>query len=169
MSKSSERYRDPLYSRKRYAKYRKHILEWRQSPEQKAKQKAYREAHPEKFLEAGRRYRERNREKLRDNWRKYRRPRPATDRRQLLKKYGLTDATYAALLTSQHNQCAICASEQPRGRGRFHVDHCHATKKVRGLLCNNCNTALGLARDNPAILFAAANYLLRHQPPREVA
>ena len=43
-----------------------------------------------------------------------------------------------------------------------HVDHCHTTGLVRGILCNNCNTGIGMFRDNPELLRAAIDYLQRN-------
>ena len=56
------------------------------------------------------------------------------------KQLGITDAAYEALLEQQGGHCAIC-SATPKTR-RLHVDHDHATGKVRGLLCHRCNRAL---------------------------
>lgn len=56
------------------------------------------------------------------------------------KQLGVTDADYAALLEAQDGHCALCPST-PKTR-RLHVDHDHATGKVRGLLCHRCNRAL---------------------------
>jgi hypothetical protein len=44
------------------------------------------------------------------------------------------------------------------------VDHDHMTDRVRQLLCNNCNTAVGLLRDNPVTATELVVYLLRHDP-----
>lgn len=41
----------------------------------------------------------------------------------------------------------------------MHVDHCHKTKRIRGVLCGNCNTAIGKLGENPAVLAAAIAYL----------
>jgi len=57
--------------------------------------------------------------------------------------------------------CAICHGPPPRRSGRYHVDHDHKTKKVRGLLCNNCNVLVGMARENPDVLQEAIAYLAR--------
>jgi len=73
--------------------------------------------------------------------------------------YGLTPEQYAALLKQQDNRCAICRTETPGGKGGWHVDHDHATDRVRGLLCNACNLMLGHAQDDPARLRAALAYL----------
>ena len=43
-----------------------------------------------------------------------------------------------------------------------HVDHNHTTKKVRGLLCNNCNAALGFAKENVATLELLIKYIKEH-------
>src|ERR1019366_1635613 len=79
-----------------------------------------------------------------------------------LRKFGLTQANFDALLAEQGAACAICQSRNPRGRGTFHVDHCHDTGRIRGLLCTTCNSGLGHFKDDPARLEAAAAYLRRH-------
>jgi hypothetical protein len=56
------------------------------------------------------------------------------------KALGVTDAEYARLLEAQGGHCALCPNT-PKTR-RLHVDHDHATGKVRGLLCHRCNRAL---------------------------
>jgi hypothetical protein len=80
--------------------------------------------------------------------------------RQLLRKYGITLADYDAMYAEQGGECAICETvETDVVKGRFHVDHCHETGKVRGLLCYHCNMVLGYAKDDTAALAAAINYL----------
>ena len=73
--------------------------------------------------------------------------------------YGLAKGEYDAMLTAQENRCAICRSEDPRGKGTFHVDHCHDGGHVRGLLCHNCNVGIGNFQHDTAVLEAAINYL----------
>ncbi len=58
---------------------------------------------------------------------------------------GVTDADYERLLTAQGGHCALCPTK-PKSR-RLHVDHDHATGKVRGLLCYRCNRALPASLD----------------------
>ncbi|MBV9285432.1 MAG: endonuclease VII domain-containing protein, partial [Acidimicrobiia bacterium] len=65
----------------------------------------------------------------------------------LKRKYGLTEQQYQAMLVAQDGLCAIC-QERPA----VHVDHDHATGRVRALLCFNCNGALGHMLDNPGWL-----------------
>lgn len=73
-----------------------------------------------------------------------------------LRAYGLTIETYTQMIEQQENRCAIC------GKGPkllLHVDHCHTSGRVRGLLCRYCNTGLGQFYDNPDFLRAAITYL----------
>lgn len=76
-----------------------------------------------------------------------------------LRKYGITLAKYQQMLKEQQGKCKICGTNDPKGRGKFHVDHCHETRFVRGLLCHHCNLLLGLAKDNEGVLNAAIRYL----------
>jgi len=80
----------------------------------------------------------------------------------LKRHYGITQADYDALLREQDDRCAICQTGEPRGHGRFHVDHDHETDAVRGLLCHACNTALGGFQDDPDLLARAIAYLEEH-------
>jgi len=72
-----------------------------------------------------------------------------------LKPFGITPDIYYAILNAQGGGCGICGAKQRR----FHVDHCHATGRVRGLLCSECNLGLGKFKDNPKTLESAAMYL----------
>jgi Recombination endonuclease VII len=81
--------------------------------------------------------------------------------RHLKDKYGLSTEDVAAMLASQHSACAICGTKDPRGKHKvFHVDHCHTTRAVRGLLCHNCNVGLGNFQDDPALLMRATEYII---------
>ena len=73
-------------------------------------------------------------------------------------KYGVTRLEYAALVAVQHNSCAICGEKCKRYK-RLSVDHDHATGKVRGLLCQECNHGIGKFGDDPDRLRKAAIYL----------
>jgi hypothetical protein len=78
----------------------------------------------------------------------------------LRKKYGVTQADYETMLAAQNGRCAICATDNPRGRySVFVVDHCHETGKVRGLLCSKCNIMLGRYGDSLKWLKEAMDYL----------
>lgn len=79
-----------------------------------------------------------------------------------LKKYGLSLDDYDSMLKAQAGRCAICRREEIGGRGilrKLAVDHCHLTGCVRGLLCNRCNAALGMVRDDASVLRAMILYL----------
>jgi Recombination endonuclease VII len=78
--------------------------------------------------------------------------------RHLKRKYGISIEEYTRLLHQQNHACAIC--ERPFDRTP-HIDHCHLTHWVRGLLCLKCNMGLGCFDDNPIFLFKAALYALR--------
>ena len=69
-----------------------------------------------------------------------------------VRKYGMSEVEMREFLDT-HMFCEICGSVGE------HIDHSHATKKVRGMLCKHCNVLLGNAFDNPAILRNAALYL----------
>ena len=87
----------------------------------------------------------------------------ACRKEESLKLYGLTLGDYAVLLEEQNYSCKICETKEPKGQskdGRFYVDHNHNTGEVRGLLCNDCNTALGLLKDSPELVKKAGLYLL---------
>lgn len=122
-------------------------------------------------IAAQKRWNARNWEKIRDIRRRYERLpeqkalKHIRDRRKLLKRYNLTVEQFDAMYEAQERRCGVCAYEFDRTKqGQFypHIDHDHATGIVRGLLCSRCNTALGLLRDNPAILTLARLYLLNY-------
>ena len=76
--------------------------------------------------------------------------------RSRLKQYGLTPAQYDALFQKQDGKCKVCRLAPTH---RLHVDHCHKTGIVRGLLCNGCNGGLGMFKDDPGLLRKAIEYL----------
>ncbi|WOL25647.1 hypothetical protein [Pectobacterium phage PcaP1EGY] len=82
----------------------------------------------------------------------------------LKRNYGITLDTYEVMLTEQNHKCKICGGDgfimnPNRHKLKLVVDHCHTTGKVRGLLCHNCNRALGLLQDSEESLRAAIAYL----------
>lgn len=82
----------------------------------------------------------------------------------LIKLYGITLDQFNQIKQEQGNRCKICNTDEPKGRHNcFHVDHCHSTGKVRGLLCNKCNVGLGSFKDDPEILKIAAEYLIKNK------
>ena len=100
-------------------------------------------------LERKRQWRQANRQQQAVYNRKYR----------LLKQFGITPEQYDIRLQQQQGVCAIC--EKNAGPKMLAVDHCHETGEIRGLLCFDCNTAIGKLGDNVAGLTKALAYLLR--------
>lgn len=76
------------------------------------------------------------------------------------KLYGITLDEYNALCELQEFRCAICKTKECGGHSRhLHVDHCHKTNKVRGLLCDKCNHGIGFFDDSIEKLKKALEYL----------
>jgi hypothetical protein len=70
--------------------------------------------------------------------------------------YGLVPEQYDALYSRHDGKCYICMEKKEY---YLHVDHNHETGKVRGLLCNPCNRAIGLLKEDINILKSAIEYL----------
>ena len=79
--------------------------------------------------------------------------------RDLVREYGISIAEYNHLFELQEGKCSICGTHQSELKKRLHIDHNHETGKVRGLLCQKCNVAIGLLQDNWILLQNAANYI----------
>lgn len=74
--------------------------------------------------------------------------------------YGLSKEEYLEILVDQNNSCKLCM--KPFGKvltTKLHVDHCHETNKIRGILCMPCNVALGMLGDNEEGLTRALSYV----------
>lgn len=76
--------------------------------------------------------------------------------------YGLSVDEYEQMLAAQDNKCYICGTEEGYNGKKLYVDHCHSSSKVRKLLCQHCNSGLGMFRDNPELLIKAAEYVKQH-------
>lgn len=73
--------------------------------------------------------------------------------------HGMTLDEFDALWVEQIGLCAICHNKLPLDP-KVHVDHCHATGRIRGLLCRGCNVGLGNYKDDRTRLLNAASYLI---------
>ena len=88
-------------------------------------------------------------------------------RNNLYTKYRMSIEDYEKMLADQQGKCACCGATENNalyGLNRslnFAVDHCHTTSKVRGLLCNQCNRAIGMLGDTPEAILKAYEYLKR--------
>lgn len=134
------------------------------TPEERAsralKKKEWRERNKERLAEKEKQHYEENKDKILEG---NRIAGPVRRFKFRLKKYGLTPEKYTEMQISQRHRCAICRRDEAGGRGRWHIDHCHETGKVRGLLCSRCNVGLGLMFDSVDQLRRAAAYLERHK------
>ena len=72
-------------------------------------------------------------------------------------RYGITVHQYKKMHEQQNNKCAICEETCDK----LHIDHDHATGKVRQLLCSYCNRGLGNFRETPSLLQKAVEYLTK--------
>jgi Recombination endonuclease VII len=139
--------------------------------EQHRKRYAEDAKHREKKLAGNRVYRVEHRERLNalwlERWRSDASYRERHALARLARVYGLSSERYRQMLEQQSGLCRICKGPPRR---RLCVDHCDVTQQVRGLLCDNCNTGIGLLGHDPKRLRAAAAYLERawrgSQPPR---
>lgn len=120
---------------------------------------ANREVLLKKSRDRARKVRKESPEKVRKKLYSWRSKNPAKTylikRRSLVKrKYGLTLEQVEQMRSTQKGVCRICLQQKP-----LCVDHCHKTGRVRGLLCNRCNRAIGLLNDDFSTLIRAANHV----------
>lgn len=102
----------------------------------------------------------RNRETIMSKSEAYKQRNPGKVRAYLLKrKYRLTPEERAAMIEERRGCCEICGMYQG---DRLEVDHNHTTGKVRGMLCHNCNSGLGMFGDDVELLSNARSYLLHY-------
>jgi hypothetical protein len=78
------------------------------------------------------------------------------------KRYGISEQEKKKMVKERGSKCDICGTQGFKMNpltGKLVVDHCHSSGTVRGILCHNCNRALGLFKDDPEILEKAIHYL----------
>lgn len=88
------------------------------------------------------------------------RVRPGYEQIRKLRKYGVTQEWFDATLAAQGGRCAICLTDAPGGKG-WAIDHCHNGGGARGVLCPNCNSAIGLLKEDTGAIRRAIDYLER--------
>ncbi len=117
----------------------------------------WREKNHNKILENGRIWQEKNRKKLAAQARlRYRKnPQKELDRIRF-KKYNITGDEFRTRIVEQNEKCPICKRNIKKN---LSIDHDHFTGKIRGIICNDCNLAIGNAENSPERLRAMANYL----------
>ncbi len=107
-----------------------------------AQQRAHYQANRENILR-----RQKLRQRDHSTWRK--------------KQYGISDEEFYDIVLGQRGMCLF--GHVSSFGTKLVIDHCHKTNKVRGVLCNACNVAIGLMRDDPTLLRLAADYLEKFQ------
>ena len=133
------------------------------TPEEKSKlkRKEYAKRYYEKNKEACKE-RTKNHPSCKTAREKYRN-KPETKQRirnqNLLENYGITNQDYEKMLEDQHFCCLGCGLHQNEISKKLNVDHDHKTGIIRGLLCGNCNRALGLVKDSIKTLVKLQKYL----------
>lgn len=152
-------------NRERLKAYRKAYTE-KNREALRAYANAYNEAHREKVKAQLRARYANNRAKVCASQKAYReknreRVKACQRNSDLRHRFGIDLEAFNLMVEMQGGKCAICHEPFQTGKGT-HVDHDHATGKVRGLLCSKHNMGIGYFQDSPALLRAAAGYLERH-------
>lgn len=128
--------------------------------------KTYRANNKKTISESGKKWYVSNKEKCAENSRKWHEKNIGKKRDKHLKKtYGINLVEYTKMVCDQNGLCLIC-NNPPTGSGRYEelfVDHDHVTGKVRGLLCNGCNTALGMVKESTDTLSNMIDYIKYHR------
>ena len=81
--------------------------------------------------------------------------------RDYKRRYGITAEEYDSMFEAQGGTCFVC--HKPQEGKRLAIDHCHGTGKVRSLLCENCNRALGLLQEDSTTILSLLNYVELHK------
>jgi len=129
------------YYKKDPARHRERVRQWQL-------------AHPDKVKEYNKVGNERNKEKIK----LWRQNRPEYDKMRRYAKYGISLDEFTIMVNKQGGKCAICENSCEN----LTVDHDHATGQVRDLLCGNCNSGLGMFKDDKKRLASAMLYLEKH-------
>lgn len=137
------RKRNPEKIRAYEAKYRAAAPE-----KNKAKNKAYYAANAQKRLAAAREWAAANPERVR-----------ARQNRLRWQAAGIDPIAAEVLRRTHRGVCDCCGRTKPGGRWGWNLDHCHDTGRIRGILCHNCNTAIGKLGDNLEGVMNAVRYL----------
>lgn len=103
-----------------------------------------------------RRKRNHNRHKNTEKYKKYVK---GKKRRALIRSYDISVEEYNNMFTEQNGKCKICGIHQSTIGKSLSIDHNHYTGKVRGLICQKCNSILGLSNDSTEILLSCIEYL----------
>jgi hypothetical protein len=120
---------------------------------------------PEKRREGRQRTYPQNRDRILNATKRHRKRNPDRYRHNALKRrYGITIEQFDAIVDAQKGQCALCQEPLKLGTKSVHVDHCHETGRVRGVLCARCNLGIGRFGDTIQGPEKAIAYLRRSSP-----
>lgn len=167
---NDERKKDPekflAQARTKAKRYRENDLE-----KYRAKEREYsrirRDKDREAYNRSQREYRQKNPEKFKTYTETRKDANKILARKNLLKKYGLTEERFSQMVLSQEGKCALCKTV-PR---RLVIDHNHETGKLRELLCDRCNFLLGFIESGlkrtAMILEMSVEYLKKHEALRD--
>jgi len=143
------------------AKSRVRMKEWvKQHPEQhEANTHRWQKNNPEKCAFMRKRYRKENPEKINQIARVWRdENREKVNSTAIYGRLGITGEQRYKIIEAHGNKCDVCQCELLESKLAC-VDHDHATGVIRGILCHNCNRALGLLKDNEVIIQRLVEYL----------
>lgn len=117
-------------------------------------------------IEYGKKYREKHKDRIKLKKRKYQKEKPQIKYNWYLQKqYGISLKEYEEIFKLQDNSCAICKSKKVKNKQHkyLHLDHCHKTGKIRGILCSRCNVGLGHFNDDIKLLYEVIRYLEKNK------
>lgn len=108
-----------------------------------------------------------NRERIRAQakarrWKDVEKSREKERKKSVYSAYGITFEQKEAMFEAQGRKCAACGGDEPRSKKGWHIDHCHDSGRIRGILCHSCNASLGNAGDSAERLHALIAYLRKN-------
>jgi len=149
--KCNKMVRLPIRTKEYWREYRrKYYLQHKEEMDKKSKQWA--KNNKFKVNKKSREWRKNNPEK-----------RKLVELRYKCKIYGISLEEYEKMFEKQNGLCAVCGNTNLRYKKSLSIDHCHKTNMVRGLLCDDCNLAIGLMNDDIKILKKAVKYLKEYE------
>ncbi len=126
----------------------------------KDKKKKYYNINVDKCKTKQKKYYEENKDKVKAYIQIYSKTNPDVQRKaQYKRKFDITIDDYDKMFNKQEGKCPICEKPQSELKKLLHVDHDHKTGKIRGLLCGDCNLALGMFKDSKILLTNSIKYL----------
>ena len=143
--RKGKKFVDEGLSREKTKKYRQ---KWHKDNAQRIREQARTryKLNPKKMVNKSQEYYKKHRQEIHDRIR--------------FNKYGITGDEFRKIIEQQGLKCPICTRSIEKN---LSVDHDHATGKIRGIICNNCNLSIGNAEDSPMRLRAMADYLEKNQ------